>query len=320
MTEESKSNSPGFKWKTYGVRLIGLVLFVVIISKVDLRKVGAAITCISFSHFLLAVLLCFGIVVVKGLRWLMLLQALGVTQTFTESVRVSSDAIFWGTITPGRLGEWKRIFYLTRQRGMSLVRGTVVCIIDRGFDLLALLLVLIVVSFLAPNVVGGFVPREAVVGIAIVCGCGLAFRRQLTRNLQRFGDRWLTAKPYLVEVTTDVAIVSHTRIVLLAVLSILSFFFYVMMVWALALGMPFSLGPLATTLAVALTMLAGLIPISFFNLGPRELILLGLFALYGLSKENAISFSFLFLLCYLILMFSSFTVALAAKRWAQATA
>lgn len=317
MTEKSKAY-PRFNRKTYAVRLIGLVLFAVIISKVDLRQVGASITRISFAHFLLAVLLCFGIVLVKGLRWLMLLQALGVPQTFTESVRVSSDAIFWGTITPGRLGEWKRIFYLTRQRGMSLVRGTVVCIMDRGFDLLALFLVLMVISLLAPDVVGGFVPREAVLGIAIMCGCGLAFRRQIAGHVQRFGNVWLTAQPYVAEATADVTTISHTHIVFLAILSVLSFLLYVMMVWTLALEMPFSFGLLATTLAVALTMLAGLIPISYFNLGPRELVLLGIFTLYGLTKENAISFSFLFLLCYLILMFSSLTVAVAARWRTQA--
>jgi len=78
--------------------------------------------------------------------------------------------------------------------------------------------------------------------------------------------------------------------------------------------LPFELSASQVTLCVVTTMMAGILPISCFNLGWREVVLLGLFNAFGLSAENAVSLSFLFILCYLALVFETLLFWLVAQR------
>ena len=77
---------------------------------------------------------------------------------------------------------------------------------------------------------------------------------------------------------------------------------------ALSLAMPFSLNLTQMLLALAVGMAAGILPLSYFGLGTRELSFIALFPLYNLSKEDAVSFSIMFLLCYPLGIFCTFAV------------
>lgn len=305
------------RWRPYLIRLLGFGLLAAVLWSVDLASVADAVTGIAPRDLLGATALCLGLLGAKALRWLFLLRALDIRQSLAESIAVYSDAVFWGTITPGRLGEFKRIFYLTNERHLSIYRSTVLCLLDRGLDLISVLALVFAVSAFAPSLLGDVVPRWPFLALLGAGITGLALRRPIVRLLRRAASRWIAAKPLLEEATQDLLVLSDRRLTLLIALSVASFAQYVLMVWVLSFGLPFSLELHVIALCVGLTMLAGLLPISYFNLGPREVVLIALFTGFGLSREDAISFSFLFLISYLILMFSSVTLA-RVGRWLTA--
>ena len=100
----------------------------------------------------------------------------------------------------------------------------------------------------------------------------------------------------------------------LLLISVTATTLYVAMVAALASGLPFALSLDRIAVSVTATMAAGVIPISYFNLGSREAVLLLLFQGFDLRADQAIAFSLLFVLCYVILIAESAMFWLLARR------
>lgn len=295
--------------RTLALRSIGLILFAIALAMVDLRQVAEAVSLVKPAHIVVATFFCLMIVILKGLRWRILLETLKFPQTGRECLKIYSDSIFWGTITPGRIGEFKRIFYLTEAKNASFVRSTSLCLIDRSFDVIAPVFLLVIATSFVPAT-SDIVPMSYFIGVLLILFVGFLSRRYLMRYVSKAALLLLpSARQYIEEMRSDLLMMSNVQLVSMILLSVVCFLLYIFMVWVLSKGLPFSIGLTATIQCVAMSMLAGFIPISVYNLGTREVVLLSLFSAYGQTSENAISFSFLFILCYVILMFSSFAIA-----------
>lgn len=66
-----------------------------------------------------------------------------------------------------------------------------------------------------------------------------------------------------------------------------------------ALGMDIPIAVLAGSISASI--FVSLLPISLLGLGTRDMVLILIFSRYGLSREAAVSFSFTFVLVYLIM-------------------
>jgi hypothetical protein len=91
---------------------------------------------------------------------------------------------------------------------------------------------------------------------------------------------------------------------------------YVATIFVLQRSLPFELTFSQTTICVVTQMLAGFLPISYFNFGTREIVLITLFHAFGLTDHDAMSLSLLFILCYLIVILLSACFWLIARKTA----
>ncbi|MBL28850.1 MAG: hypothetical protein CMM50_15010 [Rhodospirillaceae bacterium] len=290
------------RWRRYGVRLIGVVLFAAVLASVDLRQVWDSISRISLDALVEALGLLVLLLLLKCGRWFLLLTWSGIPQSVAESVDVYADSIFWGMITPGRLGELKRTLYLKRRHTIPLVRGSALWLVDQGFDILALIAILVAASLAQPEVLGRALPVEAAWGAAAVLAASLVLRNGFLRLL-RLSTSHTGRFRYLVdEATRDLLNIGHGRFLILFAMSSGAMLAYVGMVIALSADLPIALSIAQQMTAVPLVMASALLPISYFNFGSRELVLTGVFALYGHGFADAISYSFVFVLCYLLVI------------------
>ena len=93
-------------------QLIGVLLFVFILVRIDFSKVIAQLT--SFRlWWLAAYTLCFLLALVaKAMRWRSALSAQGVEVRVVDATRIYFVSSFLGAVTPGRVGEISKITYL----------------------------------------------------------------------------------------------------------------------------------------------------------------------------------------------------------------
>jgi uncharacterized protein (TIRG00374 family) len=57
-----------------------------------------------------------------------------------DSYLIYMGSLFWGTVTPGRVGDFMKVLYLKRDRAMSIGKGMSSVLVDRVFDLYILLI------------------------------------------------------------------------------------------------------------------------------------------------------------------------------------
>ena len=87
-------------------------------------RVGVFIAALLFIPLMIAV---------KAMRWRLLLQAQGVEYPLGKCIEVYSIGIFWGIVTPGRLGDFVKVLYLKRH-GLNVLHGLFSVVGDRLFD------------------------------------------------------------------------------------------------------------------------------------------------------------------------------------------
>ena len=303
------------RWWTYAVRCVGLILLVIILWRVDLRRALREFSRISPAMIAAAAAMCFGVILIKSLRWHLLLRSLGLDESYGASLRVYGRAMFWGTITPGRLGEFRKIEHLRSRHDVSWGRGVLLSLLDRVFDLAAICAVYCVSALLLPSSEGvRFASPGLLIPIACVVLLLVAHRVWLGPCVKWLGRRSPRLGNWASRLTRDLSALSTLRVLVAVLLSCASLILYSAMVYVLALHLPFKLSYAQTAICVAATMLAGILPISYFNLGSREAVLIGLFALFGGTEVDAVSLAFVFVLCYVILMAASAPFCLPARR------
>lgn len=301
-------------YKRYLPRLIGLAILVAVLCNVDLAGVWRSLQQFSLWGLAGSLFFCTLVVLIKSLRWHLLLQAVGLPFSFAANLHNTADGLFWGVLTPGRLGELKRAFPLKQRYQTSLTEGVILGIVDRIFDLFTLLIVVSVFSIMVAFPPGLAYLRYLVLAFIALCVAGLVFRKPIARLLDRWlGRSGLGILATLRKALLTTAAISNLRVLQLCLISLASFACYVLMVWSLARFLPINLGFDQMFLAVAIAMSAGMLPISYFNLGTRELAMIGLFAAFGLTSEDALGFSAVLFLGYPILAVDSGLLALAVR-------
>ncbi|HSE39699.1 MAG TPA: lysylphosphatidylglycerol synthase transmembrane domain-containing protein, partial [Acidobacteriota bacterium] len=122
------------------LRIAGLLLLGFLIWKLDASAVLYAIKNTHPVFLLAAIVLNVPQIFTKALRWRFLLLAQDVQYSTTSASLAYFGSIFIGLLTPGRLGEFVKTIHVSKDCGISSARAFSSVLVDRLFDLYALLL------------------------------------------------------------------------------------------------------------------------------------------------------------------------------------
>ncbi len=121
--------------------LLGLILFVIILSKLNPAEIFKNIKEINPWFLLLASLLLFPMLIIKAYCWNYLKRQQGIKYSLKNSFLMYCSGVYIGIITPGRLGEITKALYLKKD-GYSMGKSLVSTILDRLSDFAFLLIFL----------------------------------------------------------------------------------------------------------------------------------------------------------------------------------
>jgi len=120
------------------LRLLGIILFIYVLSKINLTEALFAFKGMSATYFLLTILaVVFGFLV-RTLKWQLLANAVGAAVLFKDLIRIMVKGAFLGTITPAKVGEFWRAKYLAETTSISGGKALYTAFIDRLIDLLVI--------------------------------------------------------------------------------------------------------------------------------------------------------------------------------------
>ncbi len=297
-----ESRSPGKTVWQWALRAIGILLFAIILSRINVRRTAEILLHQNALVLLGALALFVPQTVARAWRWHVLLSANGCNLRRRELVRSVLDALFWGTVTPGRVGEFAKAGAV-RRTGHSWGLALGASALERLLDLGVVVVVAIVAALLLGTAaVSGHILWVVCVAAAVGAGIVVA---ALTPQWQTLALKLPGIRQYQARLGNElgdfraalVAPVRKNAVRLLLLTAILWLLAYLeIYVFARNIGITVTFFYLVVT--VSLASVLTLLPISISGLGTRDAAYILLLGARGVSAESAVALAAMVLLMF----------------------
>lgn len=262
------------------LRLLGIILFVIILSRVDLKETWSFIKSVDPFYFILALLSQLALLLIKAYRWHLLNNPEISKGNAIQSMGEFFESYAIGVVTPGRLGEMVKAGY---QDEKSKRWGTIVRILsERGIDVGVFLAIagaaLIWGQLIAALQIYGLL--IFITGLLIIAFSILIIGNAKAKKLLSHINKNLGHAYYFH---------SSRRIASIGLLSLASNAFAFLSIWFLALGLALNMGFLTVSGGVAVAGIFNMLPVTVMGLGTRELIFIQLFHAFPQTQILALS-------------------------------
>jgi uncharacterized protein (TIRG00374 family) len=281
---------------------IGIIFLLIILASVDREKIWGVISKADLSLLLLALATNAFVIIIKGIKWRTFLFEKKNKVSTVECIKGFLKGFFLSVITPGRIGDFARAFFVKEKVGFSA--GLASVILDRLTDIILLLalsfLSLIAFFYLTQNWIIN--PLWVLVLLVALLLAVFYVLRKSKKGFFRSIFFAITPERYRTRVQNAyegiIRELRNTRnhksgLFLGITLGIIIWFFSALAgFWigsAIGINQPFYF----FGIAVLLLALLEIIPITFAGLGTREAGAIFLFSAVGVPTETAVAYSLL---------------------------
>ncbi|MGE5139483.1 MAG: lysylphosphatidylglycerol synthase transmembrane domain-containing protein [Rudaea sp.] len=286
--------------------LVTVVLFAVLLSSVNLNRLGEVLVRVRPLPLLLALALYFLAILIGAIKWQVLVRAQGIQAALGSLLSFALVGLFFGNVMPSNVGgDVIRAYDLARSTRGRAEAAAISVLVDRLLGLAAFLCMAVVMAVVASVFLARGSEIEeleiatALAAAALVGGFALLFSRRVSRRAAFLFERGPLARlnPIAQKVYHALqvyrfryAALATNMLLSLTIVVITAFVWYTV---GLAVGIedvPF----LVFLLFNPLIAFVLLIPISLNGLGAKEVAVVFFFGLIGVSQEQALSMSLLF--------------------------
>lgn len=298
--------------------LIGIALFIVILSRINL---GALIDILSHTNvifLILALMVNCVAIILKSLKWKIIVNSIKPDFSLTDSVKAFFVGFSFSTITPAKFGDFIKVLYINDDR-CGIGKGLSTVVIDRLIDIT----LLFSIAFVGIYGFSVFYHIEilsigtiVLIVAGIIAGLYIVLHRPLLSAMLKpffniFVPTHLKSKVtlYYDDFFSGLSTFYRDRSRFIASISIglISWIPPFVYGYLLALSLGIDTGVLFFVLVIPVLSLLDLLPISISGIGTRDVALIFLFGLKGISAEQAVAFSllYLFMSYWLIALFGA---------------
>jgi glycosyltransferase 2 family protein len=300
------------------IRLAGIVLLIVLFWQIDFTRTLALMKQVSLPVFAVAVLLNIPQIFLKAYRWQGLLRSQKIHYGIVPALLSYFGSIFIGLLTPGRLGELIKTIHVSQDCGVSKARALSSVLVDRLFDLYALLLVgdaaLLSRSRSLNNILALVESAVLLVfPLVVLLHDGLFhWVERLISKMGKWGAKLFAPESWLIELRTAMRELPLGAAIVAGTLTFLAYAVFFEQCFLLAQALNVKASFFQISYAVALGSLVTLIPISISGLGTREATIVAYLGTAGVSSQLSLGYS--------LLVFVAFYVAgglMGAAAWSM---
>ena len=127
--------------------IIGIAIFVYILLKLDLRKTLIEIANANVYYLILASFLVFVSLIFQTFKWYIIALVQKINLPFGDAMSINLIGLFYGFLTPGKLGGAIRADYIKNYKNGDLGKGISNYVLDKILDTLSIVFIIIVFSF-----------------------------------------------------------------------------------------------------------------------------------------------------------------------------
>ena len=282
--------------------IITLTLLSYLLIKININTLYSVFIKINFTLLLLTTPFIGIMYAIRTKKWQILLDSINVKIPFSEAFEIVLVSTFYGALTPGRVGELSRSFYLKEKKAKTVAT----IIVDRIVDVVCLLFLSILFVFLFfynIYLIGliGLMVVLSIAGIIVLTNEKIiSFLLGIFRQSEEVTNNYLMAIKSIIE----------TKKILFSVF-IFSLGYYTINLCVYWLILK-AINPMLNSLIVfslPIIVLLSNIPISISGLGVREFVSVTIFNM--LNESSAYGFSFSLILYVLTIL----TPGIAGVLW-----
>jgi hypothetical protein len=287
--------------KKYGkiFKILGVLLWIAIISQLDLHRVVLALRNIDYRWIGAAFVSFLSMSIFKGLRWRIVVRAQGSDFPIPMLIRITLVSSFAGLLTPGRVGDFIRVAYL-KEANISVASGITNVFLDRLYDIAMLL----VFGSLGLALFSTLLTAQAeILLIALTVAVAVftalfALRGKVSSIAKKVLRVLLQAEQYDAIATkwrefwSELGRLAARTYPTMLVFSVLIYALYFFQVFALAKSLGIAVPFFFLAMSSAVAALVSLLPISVGGLGTREATLILLLGKVSVPPESAVLLSF----------------------------
>lgn len=293
-----------------GLKAIGLFIIVYILYSLNIRETLHKLQNINIILYLAGLSLFIPMLFIKAFRWRYLLNTHEIKITRTEAVVLYASGMFVGTITPGRVGEIIKAWYI-KAKGYSSARAFSSVLEDRLFDILFLLFIgLVSILFFMDILQNTLKTALLTLSVMLFCVCVPLFITKIWRKpviIKKYLSSSLTSQIELL--VEDFKKLRFRHVLDVTSLTALSWLIYFLQMLLFAKSIDLHIAFLDLSAAVSIATIVSLLPISIEGIGTRDAALVFIFTKMGHTREAAIAFS------ALILLMLAVNVCICAAGW-----
>lgn len=131
--------------------IIGILIFLYILVKLDIRKIFEEITHAKINFLLIAVLFIFVSFITETLKWFSIARVQKTNIFFFQALKINIVSFFYGFITPSKVGGIMRAKYL-KEYNNNVGKGVGNFVLDKVLDICSLVFLAILSSFIFKNI------------------------------------------------------------------------------------------------------------------------------------------------------------------------
>ena len=284
-------------------RLIGIIFFLYLIWTADFYTLYDRWEKISWLYIFPLPLLSVLMLTVRAARWRLLLKAQGVCITPRATWVTYAMGIFWGMVTPGRLGDLTKGFYVYERTGLDWPRSLSSAMVDRLLDIIFMGLVAIwAVIYLdfSNRIIATILNSKFVFlsGLIFAVLLILIMMKYLFKDTEK---SWFSFVSKLKIGVDDAKVMLKVAGWNCVLLTNMAYGLYFILTIFLAKSIMLPLGSLQVVAAIVLVGIASYLPISIAGLGTREAMLL--LVMNQLKIENGLELTLIFSSMFFVFCF-----------------
>ncbi len=293
------------KTKTF-VRLIGFILLIYIFLKIDWHRFGSSIQNIQILPLVYAALLLIPLYILKSFRWKYLLSIQKISYSFKNTFLAFLSSNFIAFITPGRIGEVAKAFYVKDDLKISFAKSIPSVIIDRIYDmyiLLAIGTIGLLNYFSYENLSTAFWAVLLLFLILPIIFLWKSFMLKMV-NILRLNNvkiMNITIFDFLHSFYTEIKIMSSFKLFTGILLTIAAYAVLFMSGLEIIKAINLNIDYITIAIFISIANILSFIPISISGIGTRDASLIYLFSLINYSKEEALVFSTLLFFIFFVI-------------------
>ena len=287
--------------------LVGIILFVYIISKINLNQVINIFSSANPFFIVLSLVMLLFMIILRSVRWRIIIKATGFDISLKDCTLIWLKGYFLGGVTPGRVGDLFRAKFLTDKIRISLGKSLLTAVIDRVLDILVIFGLSVLGILMISQLFGiELFSLHYLFILLVISGLGLyiLISRKLTAKIasplfnlfvpSKFKEK---TKINFDEFYTGLELLKERKPHLFASFSvgILSWLVVGIGGYLIALSLSLNISYWYVLVSLAISSIVALLPISISGLGTREATFIFLFSIINIVPEEAVSFSLLIL-------------------------